>query len=181
MDVFKAISERRSVRKFKKMEIEDQLIYKILETGLWAPSAGNLQSWDVILINDQEIKQKLTTAAYMRDFISEAPVVMVLCANMHKSATIYNDRGRELFCIQDAACAGQNMLLAIHALGLGACWVGAFDEWLVAEAVVLPRHLRPVALIPFGYPDETPLPPPRRELDELIHWNKFRQEVCIER
>ena len=173
MDVFKAISERRSVRKFKKKEIEDQLINKILESGLWAPSAGNLQSWDIILINDQEIKHKLITAAYMRDFIGEAPIVMVLCANMHKSATIYNDRGKELFCIQDAACAGQNMLLAIHALGLGACWVGAFDEEYVNDLLGMPAHVRPVALIPLGYPDEKPYPPPRRRVDEFLHSEKY--------
>jgi nitroreductase len=173
LDVFEAIFERRSIRKFKKTDVEDQLIYKILEAGLWAPSAGNLQSWDIILIKDSKIKQKLSTAAYMRDFVGEAPVIMVLCANAHKSATIYEDRGSGLFCIQDAACAGQNMLLAIHALGLGACWVGAFDEELVKDAMGLPTSLRPVALIPLGYPDETPIAPPRRELEEIIHWNNL--------
>lgn len=171
MDVFKAIFERRSIRKYKRKDIREGLINRILEAGLWAPSAGNLQSWDVILIKDQELKQKLTTAAYMRDFIGEAPVIIVLCANMHRSAEIYGDRGKDLFCIQDAACAGQNMLLAIHALGLGACWVGAFDEELVVKYLALPSYLRPVALIPMGYPDETPIPTSRRELDEIIHWN----------
>lgn len=175
MDVFNAIKERRSIRKFKKKEIDDELIYKVLEAGKWGPSAGNLQSWDVILIKDLGVKQKLRAAAYMRDFISEAPVLMVLCANMRRSATIYNERGRDLFCIQDAACAGQNMLLAIHTLGLGACWVGAFDEEKVSKTLELPHYLRPVALIPTGYPDETPLPPPRREMEELIHWERFRE------
>jgi nitroreductase len=173
LDVFKAIFERRSIRKFKKRDIEDSLINKILEAGLWAPSAGNLQSWDVILIKDSQLKQKLTTAAYLRDFISEAPLVMVLCANMHKATEIYGDRGKELYCIQDAACAGQNMLLAVYALGLGACWVGAFDEEMVVKSLDLPYCLRPVALIPIGYPDELPMPSPRRDLEEIIHWNKF--------
>ena len=95
-----------------------------MKAGLWAPSAGNLQSWDVILTKNSEKKRILTKAAYMRDFISEAPVVMILCANMHRSATIYHERGKKLFCIQDAACAGQNILLAAHAIGLGTCWVG---------------------------------------------------------
>jgi len=173
LDVFKAISERRSIRKFKDKDVEDELLYKVLKAGIWAPSAGNLQSWDVILVKDPEIKQKLSTAAFMRDFIGETPVVIVLCANMDKSATIYEDRGRYLFCIQDAACAGQNMLLAIHALGLSACWIGAFDEELVAESVGLPEGLRPVALIPVGYPDEISIPPPRRELEEIIHWDRM--------
>lgn len=173
LDVFKAIFERRSIRKFKKKDISIELINKILEAGLWAPSAGNLQSWDVILIKDQDLKQKLTKAAHMRSFVGEAPLIMVLCANIHKSAEIYQDRGKELFCIQDAACAGQNMLLAVHALGLGACWVGTFDEELVIKILGLPWFLRPVALIPIGYPDESPMPSSRRELEDIIHWDKF--------
>ncbi len=146
-----------------------------MEAGLWAPSAGNLQSWDVILIKNSEKKQILAKAAYMRDFISEAPVNMIFCANTHRSATIYHERGQELFCIQDAACAAQNVLLATYALGLGACWVGAFDEKLVTDALKLPDHLRPVTIIPIGYPDETPPPPPpRRELQEVINWEYFQ-------
>lgn len=175
MDVFKAILERRSVRKFKKKEVDDQLIYKILKAGLWAPSAGNLQSWDIILTKNFEKKRILTKAAYMRDFISEAPVVMVLCANMHRSATIYHERGEKLFCIQDAACAGQNILLAAHAMGLGACWVGAFDEEFLISNLKLPNYLKPVTIIPIGYPDETPPPPPRRDLEEVINWEYFQE------
>jgi len=175
VDVFKAITERRSIRKFKEEEIEDDLIYKIIEAGKWAPSAGNLQSWDAVLVKDPEIKQKLEAAAYMRDFVGKAPVIIVLGANEHKSATIYHERGRDLFSIQDATIAGQNMLLAIHALGLGACWVGAFDEELVSRTLEFPGYMRPIAIIPMGYPDETPPPPLRRELEEIIRWERFHE------
>jgi nitroreductase len=174
LDVFKVIFERRSVRKFEKKDIDDKLIFEILKAGLWAPSAGNLQSWDVILIKNTEKKRIITKAAYMRDFIGEAPVIIVLCANMHRSATIYHERGQKLFCIQDAACAGQNILLAAHAMGLGACWVGAFDEELLIKNLKLPDYLRPVTIIPIGYPDENPLPPPRREIEEVINWEYFQ-------
>ena len=103
MDVFEAISGRRSIRKFKKKDVERDLILKIVEAGIWAPSAGNIQSWEVVVVRDGTTKEKLAAAAYMRDFIAKAPVVMVLCADKQRSSTIYEERGSELYCIQDAA------------------------------------------------------------------------------
>ncbi|MBM4241493.1 MAG: nitroreductase family protein [Euryarchaeota archaeon] len=173
MDVLEAISERRSIRKFKKKPVEDELLNRIIESGIWAPSAGNIQSWEVIVVKDSETKSKLAFAAYMRDFIAEAPVVMVSCANEHRSSAIYGARGMDLYCIQDAACAAQNMLLAIHALGLGACWIGAFDEETVRNILEIHEGVRPVALIPLGYPNEKPYPPIRRGVEDVIHYKKF--------
>jgi nitroreductase len=174
MDVFEAISGRRSIRKFKKRDVERELILKIVEAGIWAPSAGNIQSWEVVVVRDEKTKEKLAAAAYMRDFIAKAPVVLVLCADKQRSATIYEERGSDLYCIQDTACAAQNMLLAAYALGLGTCWVGAFDEELVRKTLDVPEHIRPVALIPLGYPDEKPYPPLRREIDDLMNCETFK-------
>jgi nitroreductase len=173
MEIFSTIEGRRSIRRFKKEPIKDSLIYKIVSAGIWAPSAGNLQSWEVILVKDPEKKQKLSEAAFFRDFIAEAPTIIVLCANQQVSGAIYDERGLELYCIQDAACAAQNMLLATHALGLGACWVGAFDEQSVSDALSIPSFVRPVALLPIGYPNEKPFAPPRRDLDDFLHFNKY--------
>ncbi len=170
MDLFEAIKGRRSIRKFKKDIVDDEVLKKVIEAGVWAPSAGNLQSWEVVVVKNPETKEKLAAAAYLREFLAEAPLILVLCANQHVCASTYNNRGSELYCIQDAACAGQNILLAAHALGLGACWVGAFDEDLVAHHLHLAPGLRPVALIPLGYPDENPLPPPRDDMEEFIHF-----------
>jgi nitroreductase len=174
MDLFEAIIGRRSIRRFKKDMVKDDIIMKVIEAGTWAPSAGNLQSWEVVMVKNSETKEKLVTAAYLREFLAGAPIILVLCANQHECGASYNDRGVELYCIQDAACAGQNILLAAHALGLGACWVGAFDEDLVVQALHLPPGLRPVSLIPMGYPDENPSPPPRGDLEEFIHYERFK-------
>jgi nitroreductase len=174
MDLFDAIKGRRSIRKFKKDPVDDEILRKVIEAGIWAPSAGNLQSWEVVVVKKSETKEKLVAAAYLREFLAEAPLILVLCANQHACAASYNDRGRELYCVQDASCAGQNILLAVHALGLGACWVGAFDEDLVVRTLHLTPELRPVALIPMGYPDENPLPPPRDDLGEFIHYEGFK-------
>lgn len=173
MDIFEAIRNRRSVRRFKKERIEDEKIKKIIEAGIWAPSAGNMQNWEVIIVSEESLKQKLVPAAGMRSFIGEAPLILVICANLHQSGLMYDQRGVELYSIQDAATAAENILLAIHALGLGACWVGSFDESKVASVLNIPSQMRPVTLLTVGYPDEEPLPPPRREVDEIIHWNTW--------
>lgn len=173
MEVFQAISQRRSIRKFKEKEVPDSLIMKIIQAGIWAPSAGNLQSWEMILVKDPETRKKLSAAAYMRDFISKAPVVMVACINMSVCSMVYGDRGVELYSIQDVSCALENMLLMAHARGLGACWVGAFDEQEVIDLLRIPSQLRPVALVPLGYPDEKPYPPPRRDVDDFLHFERY--------
>ncbi|EKQ52621.1 MAG: nitroreductase [Methanobacterium sp. Maddingley MBC34] len=173
MEIFETISQRRSIRRFKKEDIHESLILKIIQAGVWAPSAGNLQSWELVLVKNPQSREKLSEAAYMRDFISQAPVVMVPCVNLRVSGAIYGNRGVELYSIQDVSCAVENMLLMAHALGLGACWVGAFDEQQVTNLLGTPSYVRPVALVPMGYPDEKPYPPPRRDLDDFLHYEIY--------
>jgi Nitroreductase len=173
MDLYEAIRNRRSIRKYKDRKIDDEIINKIIEAGVWAPSAGNLQSWEVIVIKDPEMKSQLSVACYIRDFIAEAPVVLVICAYKQKSSDTYGKRGQNLYCIQDAACAAQNMLLMIHDLGLGACWNGAFDEDSVSSLLEIPDGVRPVAIITVGYPGEKPIPPPKKRIEEFIHLETY--------
>lgn len=173
MDVNEAIMERRSIRKYKDKEIDDNLINKIVEAGVWAPSAGNTQSWEVIVVKNRQIRTQNADACNLREFIIECPVVLVICANKRMSGSVYGERGRELYSIQDAACAAQNMLLKIHELGLGACWIGEFNEDAVSNLLEIPEDVRPVALITVGYPDEKPIPPPRDDVEEFIHHEKY--------
>ena len=173
MEVSEAISQRRSIRKFKTEDVEESLIEKIIKSGVWAPSAGNLQSWELILVKNPQTREKLSEAAYMRDFIAKAPVVMVPCVNLRVSGGVYGSRGVELYSLQDVSCAIENMLLMVHTVGLGACWVGAFEEKKVIDLLEIPDYIRPVALIPMGYPDEKPYPPPRRDLEDLLHFERY--------
>ncbi len=173
MELFEAIKGRRSIRKFKEKVPEDELIEKIVEAGIWAPSAGDLQSWDAVIVKDHQTKLQIAVAAYVQEFIAKAPIVIVMCANKANAGARYGERGRELYCIQDAACATQNMMLAAYALGLGAAWIGAFKEEEIVELLDLPAYVRPVALIPIGYPDEKPETPPRRSVKEALHREKY--------
>ncbi|OYT40722.1 MAG: nitroreductase [Candidatus Altiarchaeales archaeon ex4484_43] len=162
MDILDTIKNRRSIRHFSSRNVESDKIDKILEAAKWAPSAGNLQARDFILIKDPKIRDKIATAALNQGFISEAPIVIVVCANMRRSGYRYGHRSESLYCIQDATASIQNMLLMAHSMGLGSCWVGAFDEEKVREILGIPPEVRPVAIIPIGYPDEIPVIPERR-------------------
>jgi nitroreductase len=174
MDVFEAIRGRRSIRKFTDESVNEEDLKKILESATLAPSAGNLQPWEFVVVKDQAIKNKLARAAYGQSFIAEAPVAIVVCANVPRTSGHYGSRGASLYCIQDTAAATQNILLAAHALGYGTCWVGAFNESLAAEAINAPEGVRPLAIIPIGRPAERPSPPPRTPLKKILHQNFFR-------
>jgi len=173
MDVLEAIKGRRSIREFKPDPVKEEDLREILNAGRLAPSAGNCQPLELVVIKDPAVKRKLAAAALEQTFIAEAPVVIVVCTNLLRTSRRYGARGEELYCIQDTAAATQNMLLAAHSLGYGTCWVGAFDDDAVAEVIRAPSGVRPVAIIPLGRPAEKPSPPPRRSLSEIVHENGF--------
>ncbi|UCH37898.1 MAG: nitroreductase family protein [Candidatus Bathyarchaeota archaeon] len=174
MDVFQAIRERRSIRRFRSEPIPEKNIDEILDAARWAPSAGNRQPWEFIIIRDPQIKRYLCSAAHGQNCIEMAPLAIVICANEMRSAKIYGDRGRRFYSLLDAAAAIQNMLLASHAHGLGACWIGAFDDEGVQQILNLPLDVKPIAIVPLGYPDENPEPPLRIAIHELVHRNRYQ-------
>jgi nitroreductase len=165
--VFEAIKARRSVRAYLPEDIPDKVIASILEAAIWAPTAGNAQPWYFYVLRDKYLKKKLTEAALAQAFIAQAPVVIIVCVDLDRAQAAYGKRGTELYCIQDSAAAVQNMLLCVHALGLGACWVGAFDEQATSDLLDLPRQHRPVAVVPIGRPDALTENPGRRALHEV--------------
>ena len=168
MECMEAIKGRRSVRKFKEDAIEEKVITELLEAAQMAPSAGNLQARDFVVVMNRTLKQKLKEAALNQSFIEEAPVVIVVVANIERSSRVYKVRG-ELYAIQDATAAVMNLLLAAHSKGLGTCWVGAFEEYIVHNLLGLPDNTKPVAIIPVGYPDEKPVAPPKIGLNKITH------------
>jgi len=154
MDAFECIVTRVSVRTYEKKDVPDELIGQLLEAAVRAPSAGNVQPWKFIVVKDLEIKKELASAALKQRHVETAPVVIVVCADPEKSAEKYGERGKSLYCIQDTAAAIENMLLTAHSLGLGTCWIGAFEEDKVRNILNIPQKLKPVALITIGFPRE---------------------------
>jgi len=170
MDFWQAIEARHSIRQFDAArEVPHKMVKQMLRTAILAPSAGNRQPWRFIIVRRPEVKEALALAAFGQSFVSQASVVIAVCAEPARSAARYQERGTELYCLQDTAAATEHILLAAAALGLGSCWVGAFDEGQAAEALNLPEGLRPVALIPIGYPEREPASRrPRRSFDEVV-------------
>lgn len=159
MDVLDIIKTRRSVRDFTDQKIPESAINALVDALRFAPSAGNLQSRKFYFVFNEDIRNKLAQAGLKHDFVSfiaGAPLVVVACAD-HNIASRYGERGLHLYCIQDTAASVQNLLLAAHDLGLGTCWVGAFKEDTVRDILSLPEKLRPVVMIPVGYPARTPM------------------------
>ena len=152
MDFWQVIRKRHSVRHFDWVrEVTNEQIEKLIEAAQMAPSAGNSQDWEFIVIKEPEIKRQLVKAASNQTFIAEAPVVIIVCINLEKIQQRYGKRGKDLYSIQDTAAATQNILLAATDLGLGTCWVGAFNEDEVKQILKLTKNLRPVIIIPVGY------------------------------
>ncbi|MBX5329142.1 MAG: nitroreductase family protein [Candidatus Bathyarchaeota archaeon] len=173
MDVFEAIKGRRSIRAFESRDVPNELVEKLIDAARWAPSAGNVQPWEFVVVRKPEIKKLLAEAALNQSFIEEAPVVIVVCANENRSMQGYGIRGKILYCIQDTAAAIQNIHLTAYSLGLGTCWVGAFKEEKAKEILKAPQGVRPVAIIPVGYSAETPSPRNRRPINQIVHYETF--------
>jgi len=160
-ELLEVIYRRRSVRKYEKKPIPEEILKAILEAGRLAPTAKNLQPWHFIVVRDPEIKRKLIFTDW-NNFIEEASVVIVGCGEMDKK-----------WAVVDVAIALQNMVIAAEALGLGSCWIGAFEEEEVKRALGVPDHLKVVAMITIGYPAERPEPPPKKKLEEIVQFEKI--------
>jgi nitroreductase len=167
MDLLDAVKGRRSIRRFKDTPLPSPFLSTLEESLLEAPSAGNLQSRRFYFVFRDETRRRIAKAAYNQDFIQEAPLAVVCCANL-KIVDHYGERGRSLYCLQDVAASVQNLMLVAYSLGLGTVWVGSFDEKEVGKILNLPDTIRPVAIVPVGYPDENPPPPERFRKDRVI-------------
>ncbi len=169
MEFLEVVQNRRSIRAFKTDPVEDAKLQAILKAINLAPSAGNLQAYEVYQVTQPAVKNALAQAAFMQTFMVDAPVVLIFCANPARSADRYGERGIQLYSVQDATIACTIAALAITDQGLGSVWIGAFDPGAVRQAASIPESLIPVAMLPIGYPAENPRRQHRRSLKDLIH------------
>ncbi len=172
MDFFETVRNRHSIRAFATQPIEPEKLQAILDTANAAPSAGNLQGYEIFAVTNRDILRALMRASYEQEFIGQAQVALVFCAHPARSVGKYGERGISLYCLQDATIACAYAQLAATAQGLASVWVGAFVDEMVSAAIGVGDELRPVAILPIGYPGKAPKIRPRRELSELVHWLK---------
>ncbi len=165
---FDLISSRHSVRSYKQKNLSKEIIAKILYAAQRAPSAGNLQSYQIYVVTKKEVKKRLAEAAHDQNYIIDGSVIFAFCADPQNSAKEYGSRGEQLFSIQDATIACAFAQIAVHALGLASSWVGAFDENKVG-GILNVGNLKPVAMLVVGFANEEPEITDRRPIKEIIH------------
>jgi nitroreductase len=170
MEFSEVITQRRSVRHFdNKQEVLDSEVRELLRAAVAAPSAGNIQPWRFSVVRTPEARERLASALRQR-WATAAPVVIVVSADPRPCAARYGDRGEALYAIQDTAAAVEHILLKAVDMGLASCWIGAFDDDAVREAIGEQKPIRPVAVLPIGYSAESSSRPDRRPLDEITTW-----------
>ncbi len=180
MDIYKALEERRSVRKYTGDSVPEDKLKRILEAGRLAPSWSNQQCWKFIVVRDPERKAKLAESMpesnpARKSIGQTAPAVIVLCADPKASG---HQDGKEYYLL-DSGLAMQQLMLAANAEGLGTCWVAWFDEAKAREACEVPEEYRVVALTPLGYPEKQPSPRPRKELEEIVYEETWGNQMKV--
>ena len=163
MDGLELIKKRRSVRSYRPEPVAKELLEKIVDAGRLAATAINIQPWEFVVVTDAATRRKLAETTDHGRFIANAPVCVVVLCQTTK------------YYLEDGSAATQNILLAAHAHGLGACWVAGDKKPYTADIckiVDAPEGFRLVSLIPMGYPAENPQKP-KRSLADVLHWEKY--------
>ncbi|KUO60289.1 MAG: nitroreductase [Gracilibacter sp. BRH_c7a] len=168
---FSEIAEKRhSVRKFKDMDVEKEKILQILEAGRIAPSAVNYQPWHFIILTDRNIISKVAQV-YPAKWLQNAPVIIVACGDHSQS---WKRKDGKDYCDIDLAISIDHIMLAAVDLGLGTCWVCAFDAQRCHELLDLPKNLEVISLVPLGYPLEEGKPEKiRKSISEIVSWDGY--------
>jgi nitroreductase len=166
VDVLEAIKTRRSIRKFKKDLVPEKLLNQVLDAGRWAPSSRNRQPWKFIVLRSAEVRKRLSELLTYGWFLADAPLGIAVVVNPEESHRY----------VEDGAIASENMLLAAHGLGLGACWIASYGiplEDKAKELLGVPEGQRLLSVIALGYPDEKPAPTSRKSLTEIVFSDKY--------
>lgn len=178
-DLLQAIRERRSIRRFEDRTIAPEVLAEIFEAARWAPSWGNSQCWEIVVIDDANDKQKLSGMLSQKNpaslAVRHAPVVLAV-AGRKRTAGYYKDEAKTVhddWLMYDLGLVTQNICLAAHVLGLGAVVVGFFDHRQAAELLAIPDSCSLVSLIPLGYPAHAPSAPPRKTTENFVHHHRF--------
>lgn len=169
MNFLELAGKRASIRAYKPEPVPDDLLNKVLEAGRIAPSAANFQPWHFVVIRDDAAKARLAEA-YAKDWFWKAPVIVVVCVDTVKAWT---RRDGKSYAFVDGAIAMDHMTLCAAELGLGTCWIGAFDPEKARAILGVPERVEIVAMTPLGFPDSAPFPKKRKEMNEIVHHDRW--------
>ncbi len=170
MEVRKALLERRSIRNFEDKPVEKRLLDELLEAGIFAPTAGNIQPWAFICTNDPKSISDIRIVS--PGMLGNPKGIICICSNRKKAFKRAGESGKTL-ALMDCAMAAQNIMLRAFDLGLGTCVIRSFNQIAVRELLAIPEHIHPELLITIGYPAHKP-PTPKRSKD-VIFWEKYTE------
>ncbi len=177
MELDQVIKERRSVRRFKKLDVPWYLISECLDAANYAPSSGNVQNWRFVVVKEKGIKEGVVKACEEQYWMMNAPVLIVICSDMVKIGRLFGVRGEALYSVQNCAAAIENLLLKAYELGLGGAWIGAFDEMKLKEILSISDEARPQAIIALGFGDDFEEKPKRELLENVTFFEKYGQRM----
>jgi nitroreductase len=171
MEFSELIKKRYSVRAYKPDPVEDEVLSQVLEAARLAPTATNRQPFQLIVIRTAGREAELG-CIYKRDWFVQAPLIICICGIPAQGWTRRDGRN---YTDVDVAIAMDHLILAATDVGLGTCWVGAFDPTAAREVLNLPDGVEPIAFTPLGYPADQPKPKKRKALSELVRYERWRQ------
>jgi nitroreductase len=172
MELKEVIKKRRSIRKYQSKPVLWETIAEVLEAARLAPAAGNLQSYRFIVIRNEEKKKELSKICHDQHWMAKAPAQIAVIATVSKLARLYGERGESNYAYQNANAAICNLILSANDLGLGTCWVTAFDDKKINDALSV-EDGKPIAIITLGYPREKPSSPTRDPLKNLVYFEEW--------
>lgn len=169
MNTMNTILERRSIRKYMAKSISDEIIKDLLKAGMYAPSAGNQQPWDFIVVKNRASMIEITKVHPYSHMLKEAGAAIIVCGNLSK------ERFKD-FWVQDCSAATQNILLAAHSQGLGGVWLGVYPDPNrtndIKKIFNLPENVIPLSIISIGYPAES-MSIPDRYSEDNVHYEEW--------
>jgi nitroreductase len=174
MEFDRVVRKRKMVRRYKaEKPIPDSILDKLIENAHRAPSAGHTQVQEFIIVKDSSIKLKLAEAALGQEPVSGAPLLIVVCSNISRSVGRYGKRGKDFYSVVDGAFASMIILLSSVNEGIGACFVGAFEDDKVSKILGLPDYVKPIGIIALGYPNEIPDKLSRINISKLVYHDRY--------
>ena len=171
MDIYEAIRTRQSIRRYRPDPVPDGVLNRVLDAMRLAPSAGNKQPWRFVVVKDASTREQVAEACARQTWMAQAPVIVAACG-WEKRA--YSQMGGYWNALPvDVTIAFDHLTLAAAAEGLGTCWIGSFVEEEVRRVLAIPEEVTVIALTPLGYHDVPPAPKTRKELSEIVCYERW--------
>lgn len=178
-NIMNEIFSRRSIRRYADREVPSETLQEILEAARWAPSWANTQCWEIVVVRDQQVKERLQAVLSPKNpagpAMVKAPLVLCVCGRKESSGYYKGEAVTRFgdWMLYDLGLATQNILLAAAAHGLGTVVAGAFDHAEADAILGLPENIMAVTLIPLGYPDHEPGPPKRKAVKDFVYQDRY--------